>query len=351
MTLPPSKEAQVLLSYLVKRLEKAVPGDPRTYVGYKEVHDELKLPQLREKWGDSLALQGLVLADWTAATGKPGITGLIVDKTTFTPGKGYYKVYGRQVDDFLWWEEQIRQSEAFDWMPYIDRSGTPWTDEELKATVAAYLDLQDKQLKHLLDPSQPHPVKSTEYKNLGKKFKRSESAFELRMMNISYVLSLMGRTWMTGLLPAKNVAQNDISRIERFVLELTSSTEAPGAEEEFQLRKKRAQPQQTPQGSSNPSKNQRQVTVIERDKEVKAWVLNAAQGVCECCGKPSPFKNTDGQPFLEVHHVRKLAENGTDKICNAVAICPNCHRELHYGIEAPALVEKIYAQHTRLIRE
>jgi 5-methylcytosine-specific restriction protein A len=38
--------------------------------------------------------------------------------------------------------------------------------------------------------------------------------------------------------------------------------------------------------------------------------------------------------FLEVHHLLSLASGGEDTVFNAVAICPNYHRELHNGINA-----------------
>ena len=67
-----------------------------------------------------------------------------------------------------------------------------------------------------------------------------------------------------------------------------------------------------------------------RDPEVIAWVLEEAAGNCEHCGSPAPFRRMDGAPFLEVHHVRPLAEGGPDTIENAAACCPNCHRRLHH---------------------
>ncbi len=42
------------------------------------------------------------------------------------------------------------------------------------------------------------------------------------------------------------------------------------------------------------------------------------------------FEREDGSP-LEVHHVIRLADGGSDTINNSVALCPNCHRELHFG--------------------
>lgn len=69
-----------------------------------------------------------------------------------------------------------------------------------------------------------------------------------------------------------------------------------------------------------------------RNADVIVAVLNRANGVCERCRKNAPFvRRSDGTPFLEVHHRTPLAEGGEDTIENALALCPNCHREVHYG--------------------
>ncbi|WP_090211326.1 HNH endonuclease [Litoreibacter janthinus] len=88
---------------------------------------------------------------------------------------------------------------------------------------------------------------------------------------------------------------------------------------------------------STPPKGQGRVSKIStsseryvRDPEVIAWVLAEAAGVCENCGNPAPFKRPNGEPFLEVHHLRPLGEGGRDTTENAAACCPNCHRRLHY---------------------
>ncbi|AWV01316.1 hypothetical protein DM992_11800 [Burkholderia sp. JP2-270] len=54
--------------------------------------------------------------------------------------------------------------------------------------------------------------------------------------------------------------------------------------------------------------------------------------ICGGCGKPAPFqRKSTGRPYLEVHHVLPLAQGGHDTVANAIALCPNCHREQHYG--------------------
>ena len=64
-----------------------------------------------------------------------------------------------------------------------------------------------------------------------------------------------------------------------------------------------------------------------RDPEVVAWVLQEADGQCEECNTPAPFVKPSGVPYLEVHHLRRLADAGSDTVSNAAALCPNCRTE------------------------
>ncbi|PJZ64105.1 hypothetical protein CH371_19770 [Leptospira wolffii] len=80
----------------------------------------------------------------------------------------------------------------------------------------------------------------------------------------------------------------------------------------------------------------RQITVsskaFERNPDVIIYTLRRAAGVCEQCKNPAPFKrSSDGMPYLEVHHKIPLSEGGTDEVSNTLALCPNCHRRLHFG--------------------
>jgi 5-methylcytosine-specific restriction enzyme A len=66
-----------------------------------------------------------------------------------------------------------------------------------------------------------------------------------------------------------------------------------------------------------------------RDAEVAEYALRRAGGKCDLCTNPAPFSGTNGEPFLEVHHVIWLSRDGLDSIENTVALCPNCHRKVH----------------------
>lgn len=71
---------------------------------------------------------------------------------------------------------------------------------------------------------------------------------------------------------------------------------------------------------------------FQHSPDVVAEVLSRAKGACESCGQPAPFiRISDGSPYLEVHHKIQLARGGEDTVENAIAICPNCHRQQHYG--------------------
>lgn len=83
-----------------------------------------------------------------------------------------------------------------------------------------------------------------------------------------------------------------------------------------------------------------------RDPRVVAYVENRAKGLCELCHEPAPFQRPDGTPFLEVHHILPLSEDGADTIDNAVALCPNCHRACHFGSETEQLRQRLCTQIT-----
>lgn len=72
---------------------------------------------------------------------------------------------------------------------------------------------------------------------------------------------------------------------------------------------------------------------FRRNPDVVAEVLLRAKGRCESCKRDAPFlRAADGTPFLEIHHIVSLANGGEDTVANAQALCPNCHRRMHFGI-------------------
>ena len=79
-----------------------------------------------------------------------------------------------------------------------------------------------------------------------------------------------------------------------------------------------------------PSTVRRQVT-HQRSVAVRVYVLRRADGICEGCRQPAPFKNRQGRPYLEPHHIYRLADGGPDHPSFVAALCPTCHRRIHHG--------------------
>lgn len=220
-----------------------------------------------------------------------------------------------------------------------------WNDEELKASVEAYVEMQRGERAGRLFTKQQY------YKELARALGRSEKTIEYRMQNISYVLSLMGRGWLTGLRPEKNIDAGVAVKIEKLVGEIAGQKTIPVAAFEIAVREKVSRKNlAVSRGNPHPKAKRVSVTQFRRDAAVKAWVLRQAGGICEGCEKSAPFIGTDGMPYLELHYVRQLAEGGPDMVSNAVALCPNCHREIHYGASAQALEAWLYDNIGRLIR-
>ena len=76
--------------------------------------------------------------------------------------------------------------------------------------------------------------------------------------------------------------------------------------------------------------------------------LERADYKCEICGEHATFKRkVDGLPYMEPHHLIPMAyqrdfKYKLDRVGNIVSLCSNCHNEIHYGINSPDLIEKLY---------
>lgn len=85
----------------------------------------------------------------------------------------------------------------------------------------------------------------------------------------------------------------------------------------------------------------------DRNELVKEYARRRAAGYCQLCDEPAPFES-NGVPFLEVHHIEWLAEGGPDTVDNVVALCPNCHRKMHI-INKPIDVQTLVGKAKELL--
>ena len=226
-----------------------------------------------------------------------------------------------------------------------------WPDRDILVAVEAYLDLLVAQGKG----ERPSKVEATRRLLEGPLSHRTRGSVEYKFGNVSAVLDEHALPWVRGYSPYGNYQR---ARFPDHVLRLARKwgiekldeipTADPGDLEERARRLRGRGRLRRPKGRKRPKKTRTRGESFVRDPAIVAWVLRAAKAICECCRKPAPFSRREGDPYLEVHHVVRLAEGGPDIVENAVALCPNCHRELHYGGRARELRQKLYRSVTRL---
>lgn len=85
---------------------------------------------------------------------------------------------------------------------------------------------------------------------------------------------------------------------------------------------------------AQPERRARQASYYVRSRQIVLYALERAAGVCEGCGRLAPFVKPSGEPFLEVHHMHRLADGGPDRPDAVAALCPNCHRRAHHAHDA-----------------
>ena len=234
------------------------------------------------------------------------------------------------------------------------KNGAPWSDDELRACAAEYVEMQAKQAKgNIFNKVEVHRRLVA-----GPLAGRTMKSVEYRMQNLSAVVEARGGTIVQGYLPARNVGANVTARLEA-ALDATILYGLPSAAataDDAELRKRAKAllpvlPKEPPRGIENPVRQAAVREVYVRDPAVRAHVLREANGSCELCGSPAPFVDSDGSPFLELHHVRPLAEGGSDQVTNAAALCPNCHRRCHYDANPETVRQLLLRRIGRLIPE
>lgn len=186
----------------------------------------------------------------------------------------------------------------------------------------------------------------------GKEYKRTISADAVRYYlvrihdTLGYAVLLSAivsveahRTYFEALKgkKAEGAVRNVVAEIKaRFVKDVTYSDQQVGFQKDVKASLASAERDRLARlakASVVPATRVVQLTAYQRNPDVVAQALVNAGGVCQRCRKPAPFKRKDGTSFLEVLHVIPLAEGGHDTVENARAICPNCHREAHFGAE------------------
>ncbi|MBO4295364.1 MAG: HNH endonuclease [Desulfovibrio sp.] len=235
-----------------------------------------------------------------------------------------------------------------------------WTPEETRQAVYAYLYMLDKERAG--EAYSKTQIRRALQERLSR---RSPSSLERRFQNISAVLAEDGKTFVKGYLPLANVGRGVASVIRKVVSEVESTPQLVEEALGFAVRCEylaldkassgKGRPRGLPDGlwterpgRRMPARRRAETCLFSRDPKLKAWLVLRSRGLCEFCGARAPFEEAPDMPYLEVHHVVPLAREGWDVPANAVALCPNCHRAMHFAADREERVRRLYALVARL---
>ena len=112
-------------------------------------------------------------------------------------------------------------------------------------------------------------------------------------------------------------------------VEIDEGSPSSLSDSELFAKAKESSPTRSSDSSSTKTTTSRQT--FSRSEVVREFALRDADGICQGCNEEAPFIGEHGEPYLEVHHLHRRSDGGTDDPENVIALCPNCHRRVHHG--------------------
>lgn len=90
-------------------------------------------------------------------------------------------------------------------------------------------------------------------------------------------------------------------------------------------------------------------------KRAKGAIIRANYK-CNIDESHQSFISKRGKPYMEAHHLIPLSAQdnfsyGLDADANIVCLCPNCHRNLHYGKDIKDMLNKLYDLRVKELEE
>lgn len=151
-------------------------------------------------------------------------------------------------------------------------------------------------------------------------------------MSYQKVRSKQTPPWQSSIRPVSNTAFKaiiEVSSEELSKLESTSRIEQEGDPiTALKLLNEKYE-------SCAPQKREKLVNAhIDRGQSIINALKRILGAVCQICGTEG-FEKRDGDRYIEAHHLTQLARSTSNSLCsdNIILLCPNCHRQIHYGKE------------------
>lgn len=98
------------------------------------------------------------------------------------------------------------------------------------------------------------------------------------------------------------------------------------------------------------------VHTYKTEGKIRDNALLNANYCCEVDKKHKSFISNNGNQYAEGHHLipmkyQKDFNNSLDIEENIVSLCPNCHREIHYGVENERIIEILYNKRVERLKQ
>lgn len=98
---------------------------------------------------------------------------------------------------------------------------------------------------------------------------------------------------------------------------------------------------------AKPNKIDGSTSKFKRNEMLAKNTLIRAKFKCEIDTNHISFETKNGKQYMEAHHLIPLSkqdefEYSLDVDANIVCLCPNCHKNLHYGKDVKSLVNLLY---------
>ncbi len=84
--------------------------------------------------------------------------------------------------------------------------------------------------------------------------------------------------------------------------------------------------------NTEPKIKRRLALTISRNTTIAKLIKEKSNYTCEICGEEG-FLMENGGKYTEVHHIEELSKSMKDSPKNLMAVCPTCHKILHYGTD------------------
>lgn len=95
--------------------------------------------------------------------------------------------------------------------------------------------------------------------------------------------------------------------------------------------------------------------IVRNVKRAKGSIIRSDYK-CNIDENHKSFVSKNGKPYMEAHHLIPLGAQdkfkyGLDADANIVCLCPNCHRNLHYGKDIDEILKKLYDSREQELEE